>query len=821
MNTDRPIGLLGRLCSLMAIWPLAALPSASAFNALAPYEFESAGDREGWSSNNANLGVAGGSLSGTVTAPDPQVFRSGPSFAGSASSGVLVRYRGSKDGPVQLFWARSGSNFFSATRVVTVSYSGSGDWQTLFLSPNGHDQWDGQVITQLRLDPAGTTGDTFEMEWLRVLAWDYDNDGRPDELEGTVDSDGDGLMDMEDLDSDNNGLSDAWERQIRNAPGSVHFDFETDLDPEGWAAGGGLSVTGPALGRLSGEVTGADPELSRGRLHLMGGLIEGLIVRLESPAAGSLTLFWSHDGDESFAAERSATVPVPAGSLSAYFDLGSASEWNGELITGLRIDPDFPQGTVFSIDSIRTSDGDFDQDGLIDSAEGWTDPDGDGLANLEDPDSDGDGVSDSEEARRGWQVLDPVEATLDSDGDGVSDADESTAGTDPMRADDRPETQFQKNGSGFELSMTTRPGRSYALQRSSDLTSWNVDSVSPQVNDGQTLVWPVPVDSQGTREFHRVSVTAPMEGPGFGIDSSPTDEVGSSEDPFLDNGTLRLGAPTRQGASFDFLAPSGGGNLVNLHDQGRLIQQSYYAGATLDRVSDGQSSSWSPWPWNPIQGGDASNNQGLVQEVTVSGFGKGFYSRTIPLLWDMTTGEQAKAYMDQWNEFEPGMPNVVRVTCRLICFRDPADVWGEARVRNQELPAVYLIRDLSKVVSYFGASPWTGDTTEAFDYSPDPAKAPFPWAQVTPTEPWMAMVDPGTDIGVGLYSPVGNIHWNVGSVGGPAGGPTSSATMHMAPLRNMKLDRDSIMVYRYWLIYGDLSTIRSRVYELHGLYPGG
>ena len=53
------------------------------------------------------------------------------------------------------------------------------------------------------------------------------------------------------------------------------------------------------------------------------------------------------------------------------------------------------------------------------------------------------------------------------------------------------------------------------------------------------------------------------------------------------------------------------------------------------------------------------------------------------------------------------------------------------------------------------------------------------------------------------------------------GSPTSSATMHMAPVRTMRLDRDSIMVYRYWLIYGDLSTIRSRVYELHNRYPGG
>ena len=30
-----------------------------------------------------------------------------------------------------------------------------------------------------------------------------------------------------------------------------------------------------------------------------------------------------------------------------------------------------------------------------------------------------------------------------------------------------------------------------------------------------------------------------------------------------------------------------------------------------------------------------------------------------------------------------------------------------------------------------------------------------------------------------------------------------------------------ILIYRYWLIYGDLAEIRSRVYELHNLHPHG
>jgi hypothetical protein len=85
----------------------------------------------------------------------------------------------------------------------------------------------------------------------------------------------------------------------------------------------------------------------------------------------------------------------------------------------------------------------------------------------------------------------------------------------------------------------------------------------------------------------------------------------------------------------------------------------------------------------------------------------------------------------------------------------------------------------------------------------------------------MALVDPDTDVGLGLYSPIANSHWSVGATGSEPGGPTDSATMHISPIRSMKLDRDSIMVYRYWLIYGDLTTIRNRVYALRNRYPGG
>ncbi len=801
---------------------LAAASNALAFNALHSFDFNTAGNAENWVPTNASLAAANGTASGTATLADPQIARAGLNFPGNASSGVLMRYRGSANGDVQLFWGRTGSDNFSASRVVTFNYTGNGEWRTIFLSPKGHAEWDDRTITRLRLDPAGSSASTFEIDWLRVLSWDYDNDGIPDHVEGAQDNNGNGLLNLEDLDSNGDRVPEAWNRAISNAPGSVHFNFDVNGNAEGWAAAGNLSSPNVENGVLNAQVTGSDPQLVRGRLHLQAALIDGLLVKVQSAAPGSITLYWTHDtaGGESFTASRSMTISVPAtpqSARSAYLDLRAATEWKGKLITSLRIDPDFPQGTIFSIDSIHTSDGDYDRDGVTDLVEGLNDVDGDGLANFEDFDSDGDGVSDAEEARRGWSPYTPIEASRDSDGDGMPDTAEAIAGTDPYSPSERLSLRIQPAGTGVNLTVQTRSGRNYTLERSDNLSTWNPDPAIAQGQGSPELTWHAPANPP--RGFFRVHVASPLEMHDPLEGGEPFIEIGNSETTYLDNGVLRMGTPTTQGGSINFLAPSGGSNLVNWHDPGRLIQQSYYAGLSLNSTATGQSPSWSPWPWNPIQGGDAAGKKSQVIEMTQSDFGLGFYTRTVPILWDMTTGEKAQSWIDQWNQFEPGLPDVIRVTCRFTCFRNSTDIWGGPLPRHQELPAMYLIRSLSKTVTYQGSNPWTNQATEEVQtYFPG---ASFPWGRYYPSEHWVAMVNPATNIGVGLYSPMGTTLWNVGAVGVPPGGPTSSQTMHMAPIRTLSLGHDSILSYRYWIIYGNLATIRARVYQLRERYPNG
>jgi hypothetical protein len=794
-------------------------PPLAAINTRAAFEFNTSGNVEGWASSNASITGSNGALVGTATTGDPQIHRTGFSFPGSACSGLLVRLRCSVNGNAELFWGRQGDATYKAERRVAVPYSGGGNYQTLFISPYGHSQWNENTITMLRLDPPGGAGSTFSIDWIRVLVWDYDGDGIPDVTEGAGDSDGDGLLDLEDIDSDNDGVPDSWHEAITNAPGCVAFDFNTPGNPEGWTPNSTLQLTGPQQGVLNATVTGPDPQLVRGALHIQSGLLHGLLVRLATPQPGSLTLFWTHDAGTTFSSNRSITVPVAAkdGAFQTiYINLRNTPEWSGALMTTLRLDTDFPQDSPFQIDWIRTSDGDYDRDGLHDMDEGTDDLDGDGLANFEDIDSDGDGVSDAEETARGWNPHAAVESASDADGDGISDAAEVVAGTDPTDASDKPGLRIESTSGGLAFVAQGKAGRSYALQESVDLRQWSEPGPAARLSNDASVVWDIP-ETTAPNLFFRTSIQGFLNPFGSFIENNPTRTVGRSENAFLDNGRVRLGAGYINGASINFLAPSGGTNLVNIYDQGRLIQQSYYAGSNLDRRKEGQSSSWSPWPWNPIQGGDASGKKAEVLRTTVTQFGNGFFTRTVPLLWDMTTGEKAKAVMDQWNEIEPGMPHVVRVTCRFICMRDPADMWGETVAKHQELPAVYLIRSLSKAVTYNGTQPWTNAPTQQVTTGP-----PLPsWPQQNPTEHWVAMVNPTTNIGVGLYSPIGTDFWYTGHTGNAPGGPSNSQTMHMAPIRTMRLDRHSILSYRYWLIHGSLDEIRQAAYDLHARHPDG
>ena len=289
-------------------------------------------------------------------------------------------------------------------------------------------------------------------------------------------------------------------------------------------------------------------------------------------------------------------------------------------------------------------------------------------------------------------------------------------------------------------------------------------------------------------------------------DAGARKAAASSVSSALDNGIVRVGIDLGAGGSISYLSPSGSTyNLVNVFDKGRYVQQSYYAGQRLDRTAEGQHWMWSPHPWNPVQGGDAYRNSPPV--VAWRNDGHTIYVRTHPLLWDMNR-EACQCYFDTWITLEG---RTVRVRNKLTAFR--TDSRWRVQARGQELPAVYAIADLHRVLSYTGGEPFRwrpvsqiGDT------------ASF-WEGWEGTEHWAACLN-AQNFGLGVYNPP-RTTFGGGLYGSPGGGERDSPTCYVSPNDIAALDKRSVYYYEYYLTVGSLNQIRQDIYNLDRRLPAG
>lgn len=263
-----------------------------------------------------------------------------------------------------------------------------------------------------------------------------------------------------------------------------------------------------------------------------------------------------------------------------------------------------------------------------------------------------------------------------------------------------------------------------------------------------------------------------------------------------------------RGGSITWVSAAGGPNLINLHDLGRLIQQSYYAGARLDRRDEGQSSHWSPWSWNPIQGGSFAHAPGIIEKFE-SRAGV-LHSVTRPKLWDMPD-ETADCVMEQQTEFEPGQTRVVRVTNTLRSRRPANDRWGGAVPLHQELPAIYLVRAFAEARVYAGEGKWTEFAM--------PALSGKGWGRPKVPSRAMAFFRPD-GLGFAIYSPAADRTWNCGVVGDSlSSDPQHAHTTHVAPIATVKLAPDATYSFRYWMLLGDQATLARLLDDLLARHP--
>lgn len=260
---------------------------------------------------------------------------------------------------------------------------------------------------------------------------------------------------------------------------------------------------------------------------------------------------------------------------------------------------------------------------------------------------------------------------------------------------------------------------------------------------------------------------------------------------YLDNGTIKIGVDLDMGGSITHLSTSTGENLINSHDLGRQVQQSYYSGP---QPFGQPNPNWKNWPWNPIGSGDVYGHPSRL--LKHSNDGKTLYVKARPMQWALNNVPGDCAF-ETWITLD-GSAAVIR--SRLTNQRDDKTQYP---AHDQELPAVYTIGKLHRLFTHDGPKPFTGAELRLVENSGPP------WTSWRATENWAALVnDDGWGVGVihpGIYSFIGGFHDKPGK-----GGPKDNPTGYIAPVRREILDHNIVYEYEYVLILGTLAEIRDQ-----------
>ena len=294
--------------------------------------------------------------------------------------------------------------------------------------------------------------------------------------------------------------------------GTFDFLFDEVGFTEGWRASNnvsGLSVN--SSGNLAGTVTGSDPQLEHPKYFALTERVERLFIRMKASNGTRSDLYWNHSTSGGYSGARQFTWDIVGDNSWRLYDvdLNDHPEWVGKIITKLRFHPIEASSGTFEIDYILGGQyDDFDNDGLLDSEEGYGDSDGDGLPNLVDADSDGDGFSDMDEGRRylQWVAINEVIGGKfdDDDGDGLSNFGEYSLGGNPINGfNDAYMPTFSISGNYFEYTFAqlsaADSGVRYTVEFSTNLMSGS------WATNGAELVVTGTIDSKFNYVTYRIS----------------------------------------------------------------------------------------------------------------------------------------------------------------------------------------------------------------------------------------------------------------------------------------------------------------------------
>lgn len=277
---------------------------------------------------------------------------------------------------------------------------------------------------------------------------------------------------------------------------------------------------------------------------------------------------------------------------------------------------------------------------------------------------------------------------------------------------------------------------------------------------------------------------------------------------YIENERFKLGVDMGWGGTINYIEDKlcsipKLSNLVNKHDTGRLIQQSFYGTAGVPGEYEPGISFDSKWVYNPVQGGDQYNNASRLIDLVVTE--DSVYIKSQPQDWSLDN-KLTPSYMENTYTLKA---DHIQVDNRFVDFSG----W-EHPYSGQELPALYTVSYLDTFVWYDGEASWTGDALSSRDnlnfwgdaqYVADCTFA----IKESNTETWCAWVNTTDNYGLGVYVP------NVDQfkAGRYEYDGTKNAkevpTNYVAPVNLIKLVSFKPLAYSYLLTAGSLEDIRA------------
>ena len=269
---------------------------------------------------------------------------------------------------------------------------------------------------------------------------------------------------------------------------------------------------------------------------------------------------------------------------------------------------------------------------------------------------------------------------------------------------------------------------------------------------------------------------------------------------YLENGVIKIGASLDRGGSIGYLADvKRGENVVNVHDLGRWIGQSYYSGP---KPFGTPHPAWKDWPWNPVSAGDVYNNPS--QLVETKNDGTTLYIKSVPRQWALRN-MPADCHFETWITLDG---RTARVRNRLTNNRSDRTQYP---AMDQELPALYTVGKLHRLMTYAGDKPFADQPLVEIPKKPGHEHKPL-WSTFFATEHWAALVS-DDDWGLGIIHP--QVVRFLGGFYGKSqtGGPTDDPTGYLAPVRHEVLDHNLVYEYEYTLVLDSLANIRKEAYQ--------